>query len=590
MTNKFTITITAVDKATAMIKGINDRVSRMFRPLERMGRSVNALGRELGLPKMAKNLKAVGGHAKAVVGHLAPIVGALGVITGLATVGGMAALVANWARFGAETARTAQTLGVSSGQLQGLRGAAELAGVATGDLDSGLKSMGTTLQDALYGRNQSALLMLNRLGIGVHRTAAGAVDSVRAFRELSGVIQRIRSPQVQSLVAQQFGVEALLPLLRQGPAAIDAYQRKVASLGGVMSDKALKAADDLRNSITMLDIALHGMLYGTLERIAPVLQPLIEKWALWIAANHDLVATKAEKFVEGLAHWLDNVNLDKFLDGLSKGIDKLDKFAQSIGGWENMALGLVALVNNSMITSLAALSLSLVALAAGPLKNVLVGLAGIAGGPMGATIALGTMAASMLLGPGIDALITAVTGKDASLGTWLHDLLNPSNANEPRGIRNNNPGNLRSWAGAGSADGFAKFNTPEAGLSAMAKQLQIYGQRGINSLDKIIAKWAPSADGNNVRSYIDSVSKATGFQSNEQLNLSDTNTLVALMKAMIRVENGKQPYSDQMLQGAAQRVVVDVNLRGAPAGTTTTVRGGASARVQHSMPAAMGAN
>jgi len=72
----------------------------------------------------------------------------------------------------------------------------------------------------------------------------------------------------------------------------------------------------------------------------------------------------------------------------------------------------------------------------------------------------------------------------------------------PRGIRNNNPGNIedgpfaKSMPGYAGTDGrFAIFQNPQAGQQAMDRLLTSYGNRGINTPQAIAARWAPSGDG-----------------------------------------------------------------------------------------------
>lgn len=84
--------------------------------------------------------------------------------------------------------------------------------------------------------------------------------------------------------------------------------------------------------------------------------------------------------------------------------------------------------------------------------------------------------------------------------------------NTPRGIRNNNPGNIRwgsDWKGL-KKDGkqqdpsFCVFETPEYGIRALAKLLQNYQLLyGLNTPRKIINRYAPPTENETV-SYIDS--------------------------------------------------------------------------------------
>ncbi|EDE8443382.1 hypothetical protein ACJMPS_001588 [Salmonella enterica subsp. enterica serovar Newport] len=101
--------------------------------------------------------------------------------------------------------------------------------------------------------------------------------------------------------------------------------------------------------------------------------------------------------------------------------------------------------------------------------------------------------------------------------------------------RFNNPANLRYAAGyetASTRSGkFAVFPSLDEGVLAAAKQLQIYGTKGINNIHDIISKWAPPNE-NNTKAYIGHVVNATGRSEFEKLNLNDTRTLAKLITAM----------------------------------------------------------
>ncbi|HHA3449756.1 TPA: hypothetical protein ACOFEV_004024 [Salmonella enterica subsp. enterica serovar Onderstepoort] len=101
--------------------------------------------------------------------------------------------------------------------------------------------------------------------------------------------------------------------------------------------------------------------------------------------------------------------------------------------------------------------------------------------------------------------------------------------------RFNNPANLRYAAGYETANTrsgkFAVFPSLDEGVLAAAKQLQVYGTKGINNIHDIISKWAPSNE-NNTKAYIGHVVNATGRSEFEKLNLNDTRTLAKLITAM----------------------------------------------------------
>lgn len=128
----------------------------------------------------------------------------------------------------------------------------------------------------------------------------------------------------------------------------------------------------------------------------------------------------------------------------------------------------------------------------------------------------------------------------------------------PRGIRNNNPGNLNyaGQAGAtieGGPNGrFAVFGSMADGIAALYRQIQIYFSRGTNTIESIVKKYAPAGDGNDVFSYINSLVKSTGKGANEILSSSDMSVIFKLLKGIIGHENGSGYITDNQLMSGIQ--------------------------------------
>ncbi|NHB92958.1 structural protein [Photorhabdus cinerea] len=127
-----------------------------------------------------------------------------------------------------------------------------------------------------------------------------------------------------------------------------------------------------------------------------------------------------------------------------------------------------------------------------------------------------------------------------------------------RGIRNNNPGNIRwgdYWQGLvpGSQrtdKSFCQFASPEYGIRAIIKILQNYHKKyGINTVSGIISRYAPPNE-NNTEGYVNRVCKDTGVTCDQAINVFDRAFMAKLIKAIITVENGSQPYSDEVIDKA----------------------------------------
>lgn len=125
-----------------------------------------------------------------------------------------------------------------------------------------------------------------------------------------------------------------------------------------------------------------------------------------------------------------------------------------------------------------------------------------------------------------------------------------------RGIRNNNPGNIRvskdQWEGMTGDDGaFVIFDTPDSGVRALAKNLMSYGRQGYDSIEKIINRWAPPNE-NDTQSYISSVVAATGIPATQSIDLTNPDVLASLSEAIGYHETGSRYNPEVYQQGVAR--------------------------------------
>lgn len=122
-----------------------------------------------------------------------------------------------------------------------------------------------------------------------------------------------------------------------------------------------------------------------------------------------------------------------------------------------------------------------------------------------------------------------------------------------RGVRNNNPGNLvasnQGWDGELTSDGkFSRFDTPEHGIRALAKNMRTYqNKHDLNTVSQMISKFAPPEDHNDTATYIKAVSGMMGVDPEQHIDTSDAGTLTKLVNSIITVENGSNPYTSQQI-------------------------------------------
>lgn len=127
----------------------------------------------------------------------------------------------------------------------------------------------------------------------------------------------------------------------------------------------------------------------------------------------------------------------------------------------------------------------------------------------------------------------------------------------PRGIRNNNPGNIEKgepWDGLAADqsqdDRFAVFDSPVYGIRAMTKILLTYRNRyGLRTPEQIISRWAPPHE-NDTGSYARFVADQAGIAVTDPVTDAE---LPRVIEAMIQLENGVQPYPAALIREGIQR-------------------------------------
>ncbi|EPM8505934.1 transglycosylase [Escherichia coli] len=175
-------------------------------------------------------------------------------------------------------------------------------------------------------------------------------------------------------------------------------------------------------------------------------------------------------------------------------------------------------------------------------------------------------------------------GRDGEDGVGEHGYTSPAEFNAPasntiaadlniggsnaknRNYRNNNLGNLvfANQEGATlespNAKGeqrFARFNTPEEGIRALANQVSSYyngtsaaaGYQKLQTVSSIISKWAPPNE-NNTNQYIDNVSKYLGVSPNEKIDVSNPEVMTQLVRAIATKEGGNPAVNNEFIKNA----------------------------------------
>ncbi|WP_314722411.1 hypothetical protein [Rahnella variigena] len=521
MANVFDFQLKADDQVSQSIQNIDDAVKKLTPQLNDAQKVVQLGGRRSaeGLDEVSGRLNKLAKNARdgvQFVGDLVPPLKMVGGLTlglgGLATViNGVKTGIKEYADSGYKIDTTAKNISATTRAYQELTGAMIENGATRDSAESSLTGLYQRANDALNGRDDPFNALLAQMGVKISKTREGMADVVKLMDDLNKTMLQ-QTPARQAVIAQvgQFSPE-LLNYLRQSTEQVQRLKDQAQRDGLIFSDKDVQNALAFRNQVNQISASWDGMLMKGQAWLgqAPIVQKSFDDASQIMQHGFDAAT------VGSLMTWNSGgKQADRLRDA-----QKNDAFKKTLSWDEKLDLRL--------------------GYASGDLVKKL----------------------NSFYGP---------TDKARQLQKDVQGLYvqGPSSVEPPlsfnqpgignaRGIRNNNPGNLRAAPNAVGNDGsFPIFSSANDGLAAMSRQLQLYGGRGNNTPYGIIHTYAPSSE-NNTQAYINAVTKDTGFGTHDKLNLSDPAVLKRLMTAMIRHENGSQPYSEADIDSGINTSMTD---------------------------------
>ena len=126
----------------------------------------------------------------------------------------------------------------------------------------------------------------------------------------------------------------------------------------------------------------------------------------------------------------------------------------------------------------------------------------------------------------------------------------------PRGLRNNNPLNIRinsdKFVGEvrpSTDTQFKQFDTMAHGYRAAFRELRTYiNNYKCDTIRKIISRWAPETE-NHTLAYVMAVSDRAGIAPDEPISTDNREEIIRIVAAMSYVENGVEADMVDVIDG-----------------------------------------
>ena len=361
---KLSFIIEAIDRATATVRAVNERVDSVTEPVRRVRASFNSLLQESHLPKLAAQAKVVSDKFSDVVGSLRGIGGAALVVAGAAAA--MWFPLKHVIDAGSKVNDTAAMLGTSARDFQRVAYALGLDGSSAEDAANSLRFLQKNAVDALTSNKEMAI-WFRRAGMSASFLKQNLNNPIAMLNKLADEMAKNITPAQRLALAQALlnrGGMRTVQTLSRGSEGLRALGDEAERLGAVMDDKTVSAMDDAGDSITRMDRALGGIMNRITAVALPAVERITKSITEWAVANREMIATRVAEFVDRLIKNLPQIvdTTMRLVGALGTLIVVADKIAQVMGGWDNVITVIAAVMVGKLVVAVYSLGAALLAM------------------------------------------------------------------------------------------------------------------------------------------------------------------------------------------------------------------------------------
>jgi phage-related minor tail protein len=273
----------------------------------------------------------------------------------------LATLTKSLAEYGDNIAKAADRTGIGIEKFQEFQYIADLSGISAEEFGKSLEIMNKNLGQLRIGTGTIKGL---KLPPEFMKQLNSAKSNEEAFDLMIKAIRNTGDASRKATLATAFFGKSGQKLINMANTSEEAFEemRKEIARYGIMSESAARESEVFLDELTKLSKAGRGVGFALVEKLLPVLTPLITKLTDWVAANREIIATKLGKFIENLATRIADIDFDRVLAGIVNFVAKAGMFIDRIGGIGNALLILIGILNLPLIAAIFAVGSALVKL------------------------------------------------------------------------------------------------------------------------------------------------------------------------------------------------------------------------------------
>lgn len=377
-----TLLIRAVDKATGPLRAINSRIHRIGAPFRALGASLQSFSNEAGLPKLVDGFKGVGLAARGVGDQAFSLGTKIAAMAAIASVA-LFSIMKSAVDAGDELGEMSQRTGTTVDFFASFRHAAAQADVSAEDFNSSMDKFNKNLGEMRAGGGP-IVSFLKKVSPALLQQMKGAKGTEQSLALMTGAFEKVKDPAKRAaLAAAVFGKSGLQmgQFLGQGSAEIQKQMVEYMRLAGSQEEFA-KSAGELDNALRPLEVAFLSVRNAIAGELFPVFKDLAEIATQLFVTHREEIRQWAKSVAGAIKAWMTGGGPARLIEDVKGLIATVSSLVERIGGWQNAALAIAAVVAGPLLVSIAVLTKAVIALGIAllttPVGWVIAGIAAIA--------------------------------------------------------------------------------------------------------------------------------------------------------------------------------------------------------------------
>lgn len=354
------VTLKAVDKATAPIRALTVRMHQLTAPIKaiserfgKFGTALSGLSSASGLTSIAtgvvgfgKAMRGIGSAAQDVAGRFL----ALGAVAGAVIWG----IVKSAVDSGDKLGEMADRVGLTVDAYASLQHAAAQADVEQESFNTAMDKFNKNLGEMTVGKGGEFLAFLNKVSPTLAKQMKAAKGTEAALSLMVDAFARIDDPaKSAALSAAAFGKSGLQMgrFLHQGSAAIQQQQRRYMELMGSQEAFA-RGAGELDNQLRETELAFTGLRNVAAGALFPAFTQLGKALTDFMVKNRDGLQRWATNTATAIQKWIDGGGLERLAASVTLFAERASWLFDKIGGLTGALAGLAVVISAPLISAI----------------------------------------------------------------------------------------------------------------------------------------------------------------------------------------------------------------------------------------------